>query len=62
MNTPLLLAFGLMLIIEGLLPFIAPKAWRDTFKRLIELTDGQLRFMGLMSLVGGLLFIYFFGH
>ena len=51
-----------MLIIEGLLPFIAPKAWRDTFKRLIELTDGQLRFMGLMSLVGGLLFIYFFRH
>ncbi len=51
-----------MLIIEGLLPFIAPKAWRDTFKRLIDLSDGQLRFMGLMSLVGGLLLTYFFGH
>ena len=51
-----------MLIIEGLLPFIAPKAWRDTFKRLMELSDGQLRFMGLMSLVGGLLMMYFFGN
>lgn len=51
-----------MLIIEGLLPFVAPKMWRDTFKRLIELTDGQLRFMGLMSLVTGLLMVYFFGH
>ena len=49
-------------MIEGLLPFIAPKAWRDTFKRLIELTDGQLRFMGLMSLVVGLLLMYFFRH
>ncbi len=51
-----------MLIIEGLLPFIAPKAWRDTFKRLMELTDGQLRFMGLMSLVAGLVLMYFFGY
>ncbi len=62
MNTSILLAFGLVLILEGLMPFIAPKAWRETFKRLIVLTDGQLRFMGLMSLVGGLLLIYFGGH
>jgi uncharacterized protein len=53
MNGILLTAFGLMLVFEGLLPFIAPKAWRDTFKRMIELKDGQLRFVGLISIVGG---------
>ena len=44
-----------MLIFEGLLPFIAPQAWRETFKRIITLKDGQLRFMGMVSIIGGLL-------
>jgi uncharacterized protein len=51
-------ALGLMLIFEGLLPFIAPKAWRETFKRMIELKDGQLRFVGLISIIGGLLLMF----
>jgi uncharacterized protein len=55
----ILTALGLMLIFEGLLPFIAPRAWRETFKRMIELKDGQLRFVGLLSIVGGLLFMFF---
>jgi uncharacterized protein YjeT (DUF2065 family) len=50
-----------MLVFEGLLPFIAPDTWRETFKRMIALKDGQLRFVGLLSIVGGLLCI-FFGH
>ncbi len=54
-----LIAFGLMLIIEGLLPLLIPQAWRETFKRMIALKDGQLRFVGLMSIVGGLLLILF---
>ena len=54
-TTTILMALGLMLIFEGLLPFIAPQTWRETFKRMIELKDGQLRFMGLISIVGGLL-------
>jgi hypothetical protein len=48
-----------MLVFEGLLPFIAPQAWRETFKRMIELKDGQLRFVGLLSIIGGLLLIIF---
>jgi uncharacterized protein len=52
------MALGLMLIFEGLLPFIAPQAWRETFKRMIELKDGQLRFVGLISIVGGLLLFW----
>ena len=44
-----------MLVFEGLLPLIAPQAWRETFKRMIDLKDGQLRFIGLMSLAAGFL-------
>ncbi len=55
MKSIILIAFGLMLVFEGLLPFVAPKAWRETFKRMIELKDGQLRFIGLISIIGGLL-------
>lgn len=59
MNDTVLIALGLMLVFEGLLPFIAPQAWRETFKRMIELKDGQLRFVGLLSIIGGLLLMLF---
>ncbi|TWO79004.1 DUF2065 domain-containing protein [Denitratisoma oestradiolicum] len=44
-----------MLVIEGLLPFLAPRVWRETFRRVTEFTDGQLRFIGLSSLLTGLI-------
>ena len=50
-----LLAFALMLVIEGLMPFIAPRVWRETFRRVTELADGQVRFLGLSSIVVGLI-------
>ncbi len=50
-------AFALLLVVEGLLPFVAPRFWRETFRRLTELTDGQLRFVGLASIVVGALFL-----
>ena len=43
-------ALALVLVVEGVLPFVAPRAWRDTFRRLIELSDGQVRFIGLVSI------------
>lgn len=57
MINTLLAAFGLMLVIEGLLPFLAPVRWRETFRRLIELSDGQIRFIGLTSMIIGLIVI-----
>jgi uncharacterized protein YjeT (DUF2065 family) len=48
-----LAAFGLLLVIEGMLPFAAPAVWRDGFRRILELNDGQLRFIGAASIVGG---------
>ena len=47
-------AFALVLVVEGLLPFVAPRVWRDSFQKLVLLTDGQLRFIGLVSIVLGL--------
>jgi hypothetical protein len=50
----LLAAFALVLVVEGLLPFAAPRLWRESFRKLVELTDGQLRFIGMVSIVLGL--------
>ncbi len=54
----LLTAFALMLIIEGLLPFLLPAVWRETFRRLTEMSEGQIRFIGLTSMMVGLLLLY----
>jgi len=50
----LLAAFALVLVVEGLLPLFAPRVWRDSFRKLTELSDGQLRFIGLVSIAIGL--------
>ena len=60
MSSTLLAAFALMLVLEGVLPFLAPRAWRDTFRRLISLSDGQLRFVGLSSMLIGLFLLMVF--
>lgn len=59
MSDNLLLALALMLVIEGMLPFLLPAVWRETFRRLIEMSDGQLRFIGMSSMLLGLLLLYF---
>ena len=57
MYNALVTAIGLMLVFEGILPLIAPQAWRQTFERLLMLNDGQLRFIGMASMLIGLLII-----
>lgn len=47
-----------MLVFEGLMPLVAPKAWREMFSRLGELTDGQLRFFGLIAVAAGALLFW----
>jgi len=53
----LLLAIGLVLVIEGLLPLISPGGWSETMRRIAELRDGQIRFIGLGSVLIGLLIV-----
>jgi uncharacterized protein YjeT (DUF2065 family) len=47
-------ALGLVLVLEGLFPFLSPGGWRRTFLKLLQLHDGQLRFFGLCSILIGL--------
>jgi len=60
MVTTLLLAFALMLVIEGVMPFLAPRIWRETFRRVTELSDGQIRFIGLSSMLVGVVLLTVF--
>ncbi len=53
-----LAALGLMLVLEGIMPFLFPGAWRQTLAKLAQLRDGQIRFVGLTLMLGGLLLIY----
>jgi uncharacterized protein YjeT (DUF2065 family) len=53
-----LIGFAMMLVIEGLIPFLFPEIWRETFRRLVALTSGQLRFIGLAAMLSGLLMLY----
>jgi len=54
----LLIAFALMLVLEGILPFLLPGIWRDAFKKLTDTGDNQVRFIGLTSMLLGLLLLY----
>lgn len=53
-------ALALMLVFEGVLPFLSPATWRAVFERALKLSDGQIRFIGLVSMVigAGLLVIW----
>ena len=48
-------ALALLLVIEGLLPLIAPAAWRRMFEQILQLGNGQIRFFGLCSMALGLI-------
>ena len=56
----LLAALALMLVVEGLLPFLSPKSWRSVFERATRMTDGQIRFLGLTSMIAGLAMLLLF--
>ncbi|NLF54408.1 MAG: DUF2065 domain-containing protein [Thauera phenolivorans] len=49
-----------MLVLEGILPFVAPAAWRDAFLRLATMADGQIRFIGLSSMLVGVVLLVLF--
>jgi uncharacterized protein YjeT (DUF2065 family) len=52
------LAMALVLVMEGFMPFASPATWRKTFAQILQLSDGQLRFFGLCSLLAGLAVIW----
>jgi uncharacterized protein YjeT (DUF2065 family) len=54
MGEVLIGAMALVLIAEGLLPFLSPRHWRAVFERAVQMSDGQIRFIGFLSLLAGL--------
>jgi uncharacterized protein YjeT (DUF2065 family) len=58
MSGKLLLAFALMLIIEGIFPFVFPTGWRDTFRKIAELPVRRIRVGGLVAMLIGLLLLW----
>ncbi|MFO1205134.1 MAG: DUF2065 domain-containing protein [Burkholderiales bacterium] len=61
MTGTLVTALALVLVLEGALPFAAPSIWKEAFRRMIELSDGQIRFIGLTSMLAGLLLLVLLG-
>ena len=53
-------AVALVLILEGLLPFLNPGAWRRVFERALKLSDAQVRMLGLSSLAVGVAILLIF--
>jgi uncharacterized protein len=51
------LALALVLVIEGLFPFASPAGWRRMFTQVLQLSDGQIRFFGVISISVGVLVI-----
>ena len=58
MSELLLGALALMLVFEGLLPFLSPKSWRQFFEKAMQFSDGQIRFLGLTFMVIGVMLLY----
>lgn len=52
-------ALALLLVVEGLLPFFSPVTWRKVFEQVLRMSDGQIRFLGLSSMLAGLLILFF---
>jgi uncharacterized protein len=53
MSNAVLIAVGLLLLLEGLPLFLAPTRWREVIRRISALADGQLRFFGLLMVLTG---------
>ena len=54
----LLAALALVLIIEGLLPFLAPSKLKEVYQSVMEMPEKSLRLMGLGSMVAGLILLF----
>ncbi len=56
----LLMALGLVFVIEGLLPFLVPYFWRNAMQQMVTQNDKTLRIFGLISMCVGLALVYIF--
>ncbi|MGM0563870.1 MAG: DUF2065 domain-containing protein [Pseudomonadota bacterium] len=59
MAQDLITAFALYLVLEGLLPFVAPRGWKRLVAEVLTTPDGALRVAGLVSMLAGVALLYF---
>lgn len=52
------IAFCLLLVLEGIMPFLSPRRWREAVVSLARLEDRQLRLIGLGSMLLGTALLY----
>ena len=52
------IAFSLMLVIEGIIPFLYPGRWRQLVATLADIDNATLRLIGLGSMVAGIVLLY----
>ena len=61
LSEALLASLALVLILEGLMPFLSPGRWRKLFERVLQLSDEELRVFGFVSIALGLTLLWVFG-
>ncbi len=59
MSQEWLIAMGLFLVFEGLMPALFPKQWKKTIFEIAKGPEGNIRIMGVISMLIGLVWIYF---
>jgi len=55
----ILTAVALLLVIEGMLPFVRPSRYKQLVAQIVRLTDSQLRTYGLSAMIAGILLLFF---
>ncbi|MDC6467141.1 DUF2065 family protein [Methylophilaceae bacterium] len=58
MSDSIVLAIGLVLVIEGLFPLFFTQSWKDAFTRITNQKNGQIKFYGLLSVIIGIMIIF----
>ncbi|RLA19676.1 MAG: DUF2065 domain-containing protein [Gammaproteobacteria bacterium] len=54
----LLAAFALVLVLEGMMPFLSPEQWKEAMARILQMDDSTVRKIGFFSMLGGALLLY----
>jgi hypothetical protein len=52
------IAIALLLVIEGIIPFLSPTGWRKTLQVISEMPDEKVRLIGLVSMISGVILLY----
>ena len=51
-------ALALLMIIEGIFPFLSPQKFRETMRKMSDMEDNSMRMAGIISMIVGLVLLY----